>query len=277
MVNTRPLNPDESPAAAFGAELRSSREAQGIKQTHFALLVGYSNSHISAVETGRKLPTLEFARAVDKALGSGTKFEQLCRSVREQALLEGFPEYAALEARAVEIRLFENGGIMPGLLQTPDYAAALADAEVARQAITSEQAAERIAFLTERQTILKRPTPPVLHVVIDESCLYRKVGGADVMRAQLDRLIEFAALPRTMLQVAPYSVAERRPFNLPVRLLTLPDRSMVGYAESQFQGHLERERRFVEGVLTAYYQLQAEVLSHTASVAMIEQVRKGNP
>ncbi len=80
-----------------------------------------------------------------------------------------------------------------------------------------------------------------------------------------------------MLQVAPYDIGERRTFDLPVNLLTLPDRSVVAYAESQAQGHLDRETASVLPMLTAYHQLQAEALSQAASVAMIRELRKGTP
>jgi hypothetical protein len=93
----------------------------------------------------------------------------------------------------------------------------------------------------------------------------------------LARLIEFAGLPNTVLQVAPFDMGVRRPFNLPVYILTLPDRSLMSYAESSHRGHLERESTFVLPMLTAYHQLQAEALSQAASVAMIKQLRKGSP
>ncbi len=97
------------------------------------------------------------------------------------------------------------------------------------------------------------------------------------MEAQLARLVEFAGQPNTLLQIAPYEIGERRTFDLPVNLLTLPDRSVVCYAESQAQGHLDRESISVMPMLTAYHQLQGEALSQTASVAMINQLRKGTP
>lgn len=97
------------------------------------------------------------------------------------------------------------------------------------------------------------------------------------MREQLQHLVDFAALPNTMLQVAPYDIGERRPFNLPINLLTMPDRAVIAYAESQARGHLDREKTFVLPALSAYHQLQAESLSQTASVVVIDQVRKGIP
>lgn len=186
----------------------------------------------------------------------------------------GLPQYVGYEGRAVELRLYEIG-IIPGLLQTPEYARALADSAVQRGAIAQEQADERVSFLAERQAALVRPKPPMLFVIMDESCIRRPVGGADVMDAQLERLIEIAELPNTLLQIAPYEIGERRTFDLPVNLLTLPDRSVICYAESQTQGHLDRESTSVLPVLTAYHQLQAEALSQKASMAMIRQLRKG--
>ncbi|MGW0882897.1 helix-turn-helix domain-containing protein [Streptomyces sp. NPDC002671] len=275
-MNRRELDADSSPQAAFGALLRSSREEQGWRQEDLAAKMEYSSSHISSVETGRKMPTLRFSRSADLAFGTGDMFERKWREIRHGALLEGFPEYVGYEGRAVEIRLYEIG-IVPGLLQTPAYARVLADSAVQRGAITPEQAAERVSFLAERQEALEHPRPPMMFVVMDESCIRRPVGGREVMDAQLESLVEFAARPNTVLQVAPFDIGERRPFDLPVNLLTLPDRSLVAYAESQAQGHLDRETPSVLPMLTAYHQLQAESLSQAASVAMISQVRKGTP
>ncbi|MGP9020242.1 helix-turn-helix domain-containing protein [Streptomyces sp. BR1] len=276
-MNRKELRPDASPQAAYGARLRSLREARGWTQDELGERTEYSSVHISAVETGRKPPTLRFSRSADRAFGlEGTAdaFEREYRQMRQGSLLEGFPEYVKYEARAVELRLY-NIGIVPGLLQTPEYARVLADSAVRRGAITPEQAADRVSFLAERQAALMRPRPPMVFVAMDESCIRRTVGGVAVMDAQLARLVEFAELPNTLLQLVPYDIGERRTFDLPVNLLTLPDRSVICYAESQAQGNLDRESASVEPMLTAYHQLQAESLSQAASVAMIEQVRKG--
>jgi hypothetical protein len=117
----------------------------------------------------------------------------------------------------------------------------------------------------------------MMFVTMDESCIRRPVGGAAIMRAQLARLVEFAEMPNTLLQVAPYEIGERRTFDLPVNLLTLPDRSVICYAESQAQGHLDRETVSVLPMLTAYHQLQAEALSQAQTLAMISELRKGTP
>ncbi|MEV6076326.1 helix-turn-helix transcriptional regulator [Streptomyces sp. NPDC052069] len=279
MVNRKELSPESSPQAAYGARLRRSREARGLKQDDFAAMIGYSGRHISGVETCSKPPTRKFSRSVDAALGLvGTteSFERSWAELRNGSLLEGFPEYVGYEGRAAELKLFESG-VIPGPLQTRAYAQALADSAVERGVITCEQAEERVSFLIERQAALVRPTPPLVVAVLDESCIRRPIGGEVVMDSQLQRLVDFAAQPNTMLQLAPFSLGERRPFDRLVNLLTLQDRSVVSYVESQTQGHLDRELTSVLPLVRAYHQLQAESLSQAASVAMINEVRKGTP
>ncbi|MEU6058689.1 helix-turn-helix transcriptional regulator [Streptomyces sp. NPDC047097] len=275
-MNRKKLDPDSSPQAAFGARLRSAREERGWTQEELARRIGYSSTHLSSVETGRKLPTLRLARSSDAVFGTGDMFERLYRKVRNAGLLEGFPQLVEREAEAVEIRLYEVG-VVPGLLQTEEYATVLAESVVRRGAISEEQAEERVTLVAERQAVLVRTPAPWVFAVLDESCLRRPVGPPGVMRAQLDRLLEFGELPNTTLQVAPFTMGEHRPFSLPVTILTLPDRSLLSYAESAQQGHLERDNTFVVPLLTAYHHLQADALSQAESVAMISELRKGIP
>ncbi|WP_405793376.1 Scr1 family TA system antitoxin-like transcriptional regulator [Streptomyces sp. NBC_01506] len=278
MVNRKELNPESSPRAAFGARVRRLREKRGWSQEVLAEHVGCSSQHISATETARKPPTLPFSRKLDIIFGTantGESFESEWREIRHGSLLEGFPEYVGYEGRAVEIRIY-NTGVIPGLLQTPEYARVLAHSAVRRGAITPEQADERVSFLAERQSALVRPRLPMILVVLDESCIRRSIGDDAAMDTQLARLIEFAGRPNTMLQVVPFDMSHR-PFDLPITVLTMADRSLMSYAESAQRGHLERESTAVLPMLTAYHQLQAESPSQAASVAMISQLRKGNP
>ncbi|MGA6168888.1 helix-turn-helix domain-containing protein [Streptomyces sp. NPDC012600] len=279
MVNIKQLEPESSPQAAFGARIRQFREERGWTQDMLAPKIGYSSQHISAVETVRKPPTLRFSRKSDQAFGTTDtpdSFEREYAKMRSGAVLEGFPEYVGYEGRAVEIRLFEVG-LIPGLLQTPEYARAVAYGDVERGSITAEQADQRVEFLAERQEALVRAQPPMVFVVMDESCLHQAVGGPEVMDAQLQRLEQMSALHNWIIQVAPFSLGARRAFYLPVYLLTMEDRSIVSYAESQAQGYVERETSLVAPMFTAYHQFQGEALSKAASLAKISQLRKGTP
>ncbi|WP_031065711.1 helix-turn-helix domain-containing protein [Streptomyces sp. NRRL WC-3742] len=272
-MNIKPLTPDSSPQASFGAQLRTQRQALKMSQDQLATRTGYSPGHISSVETGRKPPTLRFARQVDRTFETGSKFANLFMDVRTSSLLQGFGKYLAEEAKSLELRMFEIG-IIPGLLQTPEYATALTTAAVNRGSITEDQAAERLRVLAERQKLLARQPAPQLYAILDESCIRRTVGGRKIMAAQLDRLVEIAALPHMTLQIAPFSMGEARSLNLPVYLPVLPDRSVAAYSEAAQQGWFERDPAEVQPLLTAYHHLQVEALPQAPSVALIGKVRE---
>ncbi|MEU9607560.1 helix-turn-helix transcriptional regulator [Streptomyces sp. NPDC048057] len=277
MVNRKELNPDASPQAAFGARLRSSRELRCWTQEDLSEHMNVSSGHISGVETTRKSPSLHFAKAADAAfglVGTDATFERQWHEMQHGSLLEGFPEYVGYESRATEVRLFE-AGLIPGPLQAREYTQAIARFSVQQGDITPEQAAERVDFLADRQVALYRTPGPLFHVVLDESCIRRPVGGPGVMDAQFARLLEFAAMPNSGLQIAPYSMGERQPFNRLVHLLTMADRSVMSYVESETQGHLDRDPSSVLPLVRKYHQLQIEAASQAESVAMIEQLRKG--
>ncbi|NJP68685.1 helix-turn-helix domain-containing protein [Streptomyces spiramenti] len=278
MVNRKELNPDASPEAAFGARLRSLREARGWLQDELGARMGYSGRHVSGVETGNKSPTRRFATATDVAFGLAGTEESFAREwgkIEHGVLLQGFPEYVGMESRASEIRLFEVG-VIPGLLQTREYAQAQAESDVKRGSITEAQADEAMAFLAKRQAALLRPVPPLVVAVLDESCIRRPIGGPAVMDAQLRQLIDLTEQSHIMLQLAPYSLGAHRPFRHMVHLLTMTDRSVLSYVESETRGYLDRELASVMPLVRAYHQLMAVSLSQTASVEMIQQLRKGS-
>ncbi|MFE4516937.1 Scr1 family TA system antitoxin-like transcriptional regulator [Kitasatospora sp. NPDC056783] len=272
-MNRRELDPTASPREAFGALLRSSREALGWTQEELAEVSGYSDSYISAVETGRKSTSLVFVRAMDKALGTGQTLELMWVGMRRRGFLEGFPEHAAQEARAAEIRIFEPN-LIPGLFQTKDYALAREAAAVQRGRSTPDQAEERVRFLMARQRLLKRAEPPIIHAVIDESGIRRPVGGAAVMRAQLEHLAEIATRPHVIFQIAPFSLAEHAPFRSVVTLLTFADRSVVGYTEGADQGRVVRDDRTVRAWERDYDRFRVEALARTASLDLTHKARK---
>ncbi|MFJ8434661.1 Scr1 family TA system antitoxin-like transcriptional regulator [Kitasatospora sp. NPDC094019] len=264
------LDPTSSPAAAFGVQLRRSREAKKLTQVGLGAIIGYSDTLVSSIERGTRNPTQLFAIKADDALDTGGTLELMFWNISNTSLLEGFSEYAAQEAKAAEIRHFELG-VVPGLLQSPEYAEAFASAAVRRGKITQEQADERLSFLLTRQKLLDRRSAPWLHFVLDEGCLHRLVGGAEVMRRQLRRLEELATRPNITIQIAPYSLAEELPFTMVVTLLAMADRSLLAYSECQMRGFLVRQSETTRSLERDYHQLTVEALPKAASLEMIRQ------
>ncbi|MFI2610118.1 Scr1 family TA system antitoxin-like transcriptional regulator [Kitasatospora sp. NPDC018619] len=269
-MNRKELDPDSSPTAKFGVLLRQAREARGWTQEHLGGLAGYSAVHISAVETGRKPPTGRFAKRVDGAFETD-RFEREWRQVGQRILFEGFDQYAAKEREAVAIRIFELD-MVPGILQHPDYSAVYEMAPVRRGEATQDQANERLKVLAGRQRLLERPA--TVHVILDESVLWRRIGGPAVMARQLKHLEDLAARPHLILQIAPCTLGEARPFSHSVTLLTLPTRTMVGYTETLGRGFLERDSEVVARWAGQYDRLQVDALTRPDSVTMIREARK---
>jgi transcriptional regulator with XRE-family HTH domain len=118
-------------------------------------------------------------------------------------LPQWFRAYVDLESAATLIRTYE-GQLVPGLLQTEDYMrAVIAGAHLDDPPGEAEQ---RVQLRLGRQALLERADAPRLWAVVDEAALRRPVGGARVMRAQLERLIEATKLPNVTLQVLPFKV-----------------------------------------------------------------------
>jgi len=117
-------------------------------------------------------------------------------------LPQWFRAYVDLEQAATLIRTYE-GQFIPGLLQTEDYMRAVMGGALAE---TTEEIERRVELRRARQTVLERPNPPRLWAVVDEAALRRPIGGARVMRAQMERLLEYAELPSVVLQVLPFGV-----------------------------------------------------------------------
>jgi transcriptional regulator with XRE-family HTH domain len=135
-------------------------------------------------------------------------------------LPESTQTLASVEAGAVEIRQFETL-LIPGLLQTTDYTRAVI--EVANTTPEPPLEAERrISRRMTRQHILRRPTPPAFHVILDEGILRRPVGPRSVMRDQLRKLVDLADASYLTMQVLPLAGGAGPGLSGPFTLFSLP-------------------------------------------------------
>jgi transcriptional regulator with XRE-family HTH domain len=272
-VNRRTVDPSSSALAAWAVLLRQTRESRGLAQIELGKLINYSGAYISSVELAKRPPSPKFRRIADEILKTGGLLELMWRQLQLNAFIEGFSEFIAKEAEAASIRLVEFR-LIPGLLQTEEYATAWESGNVRRGRATQVQANERVKVLLTRQRCLTRTPPPTVQAVLDESCLHRPIGGREVMARQLRRLEELAERSNVVIQIAPYSLGEEHPFAHSVVLLTTPNRTMLGYTESAQRGYLERDPDTVATWARDYDRLQVEALSRAASLEVIQGVRK---
>ncbi|MDH6113980.1 transcriptional regulator with XRE-family HTH domain [Kitasatospora sp. MAP12-15] len=267
------VDPASSPLAAFAVQLRRSREAKGLSQVAFGKLICFSDSWVSCVERATRVPTHSFAVSADRVLETGGTLELMWWNLKHSGLIEGFPEYMSKEAEATVIRLVEFR-MIPGLLQTTEYAQAWEAGNIRRGSATQTQVDDRVSILAARQRQLDREPAPILHAVVDEGCLLRPIGGCAVMARQLRHLENLAQLANVIIQVSPYSLAADHPFTHPMVLLTMSNRAMVGYMETVKRGYLERDAEEVGTWDRDYDRLQIEALPQAASLSMIREVRK---
>src|SRR5690606_15345148 len=110
--------------------------------------------------------------------------------------------YVGLEAAASSMRAYEQQ-VVPGLLQTEDYAKAMIRA--ARPDLRAEEIEQRVRVRSSRQPLLTQDDPIDVWVVLDETVVSRAVGGDEFMRAQLRWLLEAADLPNVTIQILPFT------------------------------------------------------------------------
>ena len=145
------LDPNVSALAFFGSELRRLRENAGLRQATLAEKTQYAIATVSAYETGKRIPSQDFAQRVDKIFGTDGNLTRLQGLVETLSVLPWFRNRVEVERNAAEIREYESY-LVPGLLQTESYARIVISAG---RPVLAEDAIERaVAVRMTRQEIL---------------------------------------------------------------------------------------------------------------------------
>ncbi|GAA5205228.1 helix-turn-helix domain-containing protein [Streptomyces thinghirensis] len=202
----------------LGAELRALRTSAGITSGEAARLVGWHQSKVSRIETGTsgakpadvrllldaygvdddQLRELLVMLAGSDDAGGRNHWWHAYRGV----LPPTYRDFISLESQASAMRTLETT-VVPGLLQTPEYARAVTRA--AADGLPEERLDTLVEVRLARQDVLRGEPPLLLSAVLDEAVLRREVGGPGVMSRQLARLVEAARLPHVRLQVLPFA------------------------------------------------------------------------
>jgi hypothetical protein len=152
----------------------------------------------AAVENLRRSATRRLSTGLDKAFTLEEFFAGLYAAIkRESGIPSDFLEYTEYEELASSVKVYENF-LVTGLLQNESYAR-----EVLRAGQRADRLDELVAARMARQEILRRDDPPWLVVLLDESVIHRTVGDRDIMRAQLERLLEAMQEPNITVRVVP--------------------------------------------------------------------------
>ncbi|MEV5705291.1 helix-turn-helix transcriptional regulator [Actinoallomurus sp. NPDC052274] len=256
-----PLDPSSSPLALFGAELRLLRERAGLSQDQAGTKANYSGSHIGAVERAEDMPLRKFAERMDDVLDGSGVLLRLWDGLLKRSVHPPWFDWPVHESAAATLRAFEFS-VVHGLLQNEEYVRALlGDNEAAVQARLS------------RQEILRRsePEPPFLVCVLDENVLWREVGSPEVMRHQLQHLVEVVS-ERISVQIVRCGM--HRGISGSFILATLDDRSEVAYIETAARGITTGDTQDIKTLTDKFDSIRSRALPIDQSLDLITRTAK---
>jgi transcriptional regulator with XRE-family HTH domain len=266
-------------------ELRRLRETAQLTCEEVAEHLECSASKISRVETGRVSVSPRDVRDMLDLYGAPQEqregLVQLARDSRQKgwwhaysdAMQPHFATYVGLESAASEIRIYEVS-VIPGLLQTEEYARAVVRAGMMNS--SHEDIERRVALAMARKPAVTRADPLKIWAVVDEAALRRCVGGPGVMRPQLEHLLVQAALPNVQLQVIPFTAGAHPGMGRPFVILVFSDLvdTDVVYLEDLASALWVEDVAEVARYNAFFNHLRATALSFDDSEALITSVVK---
>jgi transcriptional regulator with XRE-family HTH domain len=266
-------------------ELRRLREAARLTCEEVAEHLECSTSKVSRIETGRVSVSPRDVRDMLDLYGvsaqQGASLVQLARDSRQKGwwhaysdtIQPRFATYIGLESAASEIRIYEVT-LIPALLQTEDYARTV----IAAGTVGGDHdGIERnVELLMARQPPLTSDDPPRLWAVLDEAALRRTVGGAGLMRLQLEHLLDLAQLPSVAIQVIPFGAGAHPAMGRPFVILAFPERADpdVVYLEDLTSALYVEDVDEVDRYNMFFNHLRATALSFEDSATLITSVIK---
>jgi transcriptional regulator with XRE-family HTH domain len=270
----------------IGAALRRFRERAGFTLEDAANILECDRSKISRIETGQRSVRPKELRELLDEYGADEARRDALVSIARQArqsgwwqsyshvLSDAYQDFISLEASASAVWIYE-AQLIPGLLQTEDYAQA-----IARASLVGESQEERDQFVQARltrQQVLTRTNPLQFWAVLSEGALRQMVGGREVMQAQLRHLIEIGSnQPNVNLQVLPFSAGAHAATSGPFAIMKFPEAPDLGvvYLEGQTGGiYLESADEVARYTLVSEH-LRASALSTSATTRLIDEVAR---
>ncbi|MFJ8825582.1 helix-turn-helix domain-containing protein [Streptomyces sp. NPDC102467] len=268
----------------LGQELRRLRELKGMTAEEVAERLLVSQSKISRLENGRRsisqrdvrdlcgVYEVEDHRIVDSLM-------QMAKDSRQQGWWHSFGDipysvYIGLETDAASLRVYDPQ-VVPGLLQTRGYAEALINGALPET--TPQDIEKRVQVRMRRQERIQAPDNPLrLWTVLDEAALRRLVGGKNIMREQLEHLVEQSTLPHVTVQVIPFEMGAHPGLNGQYAILEFPDAadSSVVYIEGVTSDLYLEKANDVQKYSVMYEHLRAQALNVEQSRQYISEIAK---
>jgi transcriptional regulator with XRE-family HTH domain len=253
---------------AFAEELRAHRAQAGMSRDDLAAKVSYSSSLIAMIETGRRSPSRKLAELLDVVFSLPGTFARLEKRLRDVPFPASFRPFVPHEAEAAALRWYEHA-LVPGLLQTEDYARAVLST---RPNTSDDQIEELVAARMQRQDVFCREEPPLLWTLIDEAALYREVGSSEVMSRQLLHLVDLSRRPNITIQVVPYSAGPHSGLLGAFVIAEVDDSPPIAYLETAAEGETVEDPSVLARLALTFDNLRSKALPDVASRDLIVKV-----
>ncbi|MFB6861101.1 helix-turn-helix domain-containing protein [Streptomyces virginiae] len=271
MPAPKELDPSASLAALYGAKLRKLRIRAGLTQRQLGDKIPIAHSRIAQFELGNEVPPEDVNARLDLLLDADGDLIDLWGHIKRTPYPDWVRAFVALEAKAVKMLKYMAQAV-PGLMQTESYARALL--RISRPRDTDGQIEALVCARLDRQSILGGAAPPLLWCILDEAVIRRPVGGPEVMREQLDRVLVLADTPHVVVQVLPFKAGGHPVMGGSLTLLSFDRGQDVAYTEGSHSGELVETADEVAQYALAYDLLQAQALPPDESLTVIRSVMK---
>ncbi|MEU6030088.1 helix-turn-helix transcriptional regulator [Streptomyces tauricus] len=255
--------------SAYGVLLRHLRKRAGLNQQQLGDAIGYSLEQVASVEQGRRPAKVAFTAAADRALEAGGVLEVLQEEVDRAKLPRFFRNFALFEAEAVSRSDYEPL-LVPGLLQTEEYARALFAGHC--PPLSDEVIDQHTEARLGRQKLLTRVPLAELSFIIGEEALRNPVANREVMRGQWRYLLEVRMARNVEVQVMPAEYGFHPGLNGPFVVVETREHQHLGYIESQEVGCVAHDPAVVSAFGLRYGKLRSQALSGVESARLIERL-----
>lgn len=283
------MSTSPSPVVAqweLALRLRERREHLGLSTNDITKRLGFTRNYWSAIENERKFIPANTLEAALDILEFDAEDRRQLTELREVATGSGWwSEYSALfDGNVQRLHGLEHGAnrirgyetlLIPGLLQTAEYATAIIEADATIRPVEVEQ---RVKVRLRRQERLRGDDPLNLQVIISEAALRQQIGGKEVLRGQLDHLVEtIQQCPHVDIRIIPFTATACDLFGAgTIHLLDFHSSRLptIAWVETVTARHVITASGQIRDIEMAFREGLERSLSHGEAVKLVEKNRR---
>lgn len=278
------VNGSRSPRArALSAALRKAREERGISNRELAGRLSIDQSHLSRIETGKRVPSIETTAMILATLqtppAERERVLDLARNANEPNWLTvgipGIPQQLAgaweCERAATAITAWHHS-LVPGLLQTTDYARAVVAASGRLDDLSQTEIESRVTVKVSRREALTRQRPPTFSALISEAALRDPICSVELMAEQLRHLIKITERPNVTIKVVPQNVGWHPGTPGPFVFYEFDDDPPVVYFEHHSSGAFNQDDSDTRAYREAITEISRIAMNQQDSIEQIARI-----